>query len=72
MQQDGTKGKDETVNHILNECCKIAQKEKVNGESHPKWMLQDGTKEKGETVTRILNECSRMAQKEKMKQWIAS
>ena len=29
MQQDGKKGKDETLNHILNECCKMAQKKKV-------------------------------------------
>ena len=29
MLQDGTKGKDETVNHIQNECCKMAQKEKM-------------------------------------------
>ena len=28
MPQDGTKGKDETVTRILNECCKMAQKEK--------------------------------------------
>ena len=28
MQQDGTKGKDETVNRILNECSKMAKKEK--------------------------------------------
>ena len=29
MQQDGTKGKDETHNCILNECIKMAQKEKM-------------------------------------------
>ena len=29
MQQDGTKEKDETVNHILNEGSKMAQKEKM-------------------------------------------
>ena len=29
MQQDGTKGKDETVNRILNEYCKMAQKKKM-------------------------------------------
>ena len=29
MLQDGTKGKDETVNRILNECGKMAQKEKM-------------------------------------------
>ena len=29
MLQDGTKGKEETVTRILNECCKMAQKEKM-------------------------------------------
>ena len=29
MQENGQKGKGETVNRILNECCKIAQKEKL-------------------------------------------
>ena len=29
MLQDGIKGKDETVNRILNECSKIAQLEKI-------------------------------------------
>ena len=29
MLQDGTKGKDETVNRILNECSKMEQKEKM-------------------------------------------
>ena len=29
MQQYGTIGKEETVNRILNECCKMAQKEKM-------------------------------------------
>ena len=29
MQQDGTKGEDETVNHIQNECRKMAKKAKM-------------------------------------------
>ena len=29
MLQDGPKRKDETVDRILNECCKMAQKEKM-------------------------------------------
>ena len=29
MQENGQKGKEETVNHILNGCCKMAQKEKM-------------------------------------------
>ena len=29
MQQDGTKGKDETVTRILNECREMAKKEKM-------------------------------------------
>ena len=29
MQENGQKGKEETVNYILNECCKMAQKEKM-------------------------------------------
>ena len=29
MQENGQKGKGETVNRILNECSKMAQKEKM-------------------------------------------